>query len=85
MRKRKLKVYRVTHFCLPEHKHLLDPKKPWRTQVKYVAAVFSRKEFAELLRTTVASIQNYSGITGNEEDIKLAMAKPHTLIFIEVR
>lgn len=85
MRERKLKVYGTTHSCLPEHKHLLDPERHWRTQVRYVAAVFSRKEFAELLHTPIGQIQNYSATTSNKKEIELAMAKPHTLIFIEVR
>ena len=84
-RKRKLKVYGMTAFCKPEHKHLLDSERPWRTQVRYVAAVFSRKEFAELLGLTVGEIAGYSSVTGNPKEVKLAMAKPHTLIFVEVR
>lgn len=82
---RKLKVYGTTAFCRREHKHLLDPKRSWRTQVRYVAAVTSQKEFADLLGTTIGQIRPYMSRTGNEEEIELAMAKPHTLIFIEVR
>jgi len=81
---RKLKVYGTVQFCRPEHKHLLDPKRPWRTQVRYVAAVSSKKEFAELLHLTVGQIGIYTSITGNEEEVKKAMANPHTLIFIKV-
>jgi len=82
---RKLKVYGVTAFCRSEHRHLLDPKRSWRTQVRYVAAVFSQKEFADLLGTTIGQIRDYMGRTSNEKEIELAMAKPHTLIFVEVR
>ena len=85
MTKRKLKVYGITAFCRSEHKNLLDPERPWRTQVRYVAAAFSQKELADLLNTTIGQIRPYVGITGNAKEIKLALAKPHTLIFIEVR
>lgn len=81
---RKLKVYGVTDFCRREHRHLLDSKRPWRTQVRYVAAVFNQKEFADLLSTTIGQIKPYMSRTGNEREIELAMAKPHTLIFVRV-
>lgn len=74
----------MTAFCRPEHKHLLDPKRPWRTQVRYVGAVCSLKEFAELLHLTVGQIQRYTSITGNEVEVKKALANPHTLVFIRV-
>lgn len=82
---RKLKVYGITASCRSEHRHLLDSDMPWRIQVRYVAAVASQKEFADLLSTTIGTIRPYMSRTGNEEEIELAMAKPHTLIFIGVR
>lgn len=82
---RKLKVYGVTDTCRREHRHLLDPKRSWRTQVRYVAAVFNQQEFADLLGATLGRIRPYMSITSNEKEVKLAMANPHTLIFIEVR
>ena len=80
---RKLKVYGVVLLCKKEY---INSSQSWRVQCRYVAAVFSRKELAELANTTVSSweIVN-SSVTGNEREIKLAMAKPHTLVFSEVR
>lgn len=81
----KFKIYGIISFCKPEHRHLLDPEKSGRTQVRYVAAVSSQKEFAELVGCTVHEVRNYGSITGNPKEVKLAMANPHTLIFIEVK
>jgi len=81
----KLKVYGVVAFCKKKHRHLLDPEKSWRTQVRYVAAVSSQKEFAELVGSVLVQIRPYMSITSNPKEVKLAMANPHTLIFIEVR
>ena len=80
----KLRVYGITSSCKSEHRHLLDPETPWRIQVRYVAAVSNQKEFAELVGCTVREVRNYASITGNPKEVKLAMAKPHTLIFIRV-
>ena len=81
---RKLKVYGITEVCRREHRHLLDPKKPWRIQVRYVAAVTNQKEFADLLGATLGQIRPYMSITSNEKEVELAMANPHTLIFMGV-
>lgn len=79
---RKLKVYGITTICKPEH---IDESKPWRVQCRYVAAVISRKELAELLGTTIGHVNELAYITANEKEVKLATANPHTIIFIEVR
>jgi len=80
---RKLKVYGLTIFCKKEH---IDSSQSWRTQCRYVAAVKSRRELAELANTKVSSweIVN-SSVTSNKREIELAMANPHTLVFSEVR
>lgn len=78
---KKLKVYGVTTICKPED---LEDVKQWRVQCRYVAAVFNQKEFADLFGTTIGQVKDMC-ITGNKKEIELAMAKPHTLIFIEVR
>ena len=80
---RKLKVYGITSRVKSEHRHLI--KHPYKDQVRYVAAVTSQKEFAKLLDCGLSFIRDFGCITGNTKEIELALAKPHTLIFIEER
>ena len=49
-------------------------------QWRYVAAVYSINELAKLLDVYHKYVKDYSGITGNKEEIKLAMTNPHQLI-----
>lgn len=51
-------------------------------QWRYVAAVHSRKEFANLLgwNTTYYFVREYSSETANSEEVEVARANPHKLI-----
>jgi len=52
-------------------------------QWRYVAAVSSRKEFAELIDSTVYFVRQQASETGNLEEIRKAIQNPHQLIPIE--
>jgi len=56
-----------------------------RIQARYVAAVSSKKEFAELLGDSIGFVTKYGCVTGNKTEIKKAMANPHKLIFSDSR
>ena len=68
---RKLKVYGITTFV---------PGSKFRGQWRYVAAVFNQKEFVELLHSNLHFVRNFGSKTHNENEIKQAMSRPHTLI-----
>lgn len=77
---RKIVVFGITTVARNE-----DRVKCKRVQARYVAAVSSKKEFADLLDCSVYFVTTYACITGNEKEVKKAMATPHKLIFIESR
>ncbi len=59
-----------------------------KRQERVIAAVFSQKELLNLIdaiegtgRVSLNWIRNYWCITGNEQEIKLAVAKPHQIIW----
>ena len=81
---KKLKVYGIIDMVRKEDRDDQFYKDfPWRVQARYVAAVFSAKEFADLLGASVGYVRNYGSVTGNKKEIELAMDKPHTLIFMK--
>ena len=79
----KLKVFGMTTIVLKEDRTKITHEH--RNQVRYVAAVFSAKEFASLLNTNLFQVKNYASITGNKKEIDLAIANPHKAIFMEER
>jgi len=79
----KLKVYGIISIVrLEDRKDIFFREYSWRNQARYVAAVFSQKEFAKLLNCSIYFIRTYGCITHNKEEIKKALANPHKLIFI---
>ena len=53
-------------------------------QCRAVVAAPSKKRAAELLEQTMYTFNNYASETANEKDIKLAMAKPETVIVRDI-
>ena len=58
-----------------------------RRQERVICAVSSQKELVSICagasvgRVSLNYIRNYFGVTGNKEEIALALAKPHQLIW----
>lgn len=68
---KKLKVYGITHFIGGEQKRV-------------VAAVPSRKRFAELLGISLYHAEGYASETYNEHELKAALAEPgHVFYAVE--
>lgn len=53
-------------------------------QARAVVAAPSKKRAAELLGQSMYIFNNYTCETGNKEDIKLALAKPETVIVRDI-
>ena len=52
-----------------------------KRQERVVCAVYNQKELASITGVSLCVIHTYWCITGNEEELKLALAKPHQLIW----
>lgn len=59
-----------------------------KRQERVIAAVYSQKELVDIIKNTediarvsLNEIRNYWCVTGNQEEIKLALAHPHQLIW----
>ena len=48
-------------------------------QVKAIIATTSQKRVAEIIQEPLSRIRGYWSITGNENQIRIANSKPHTL------
>jgi len=70
---RKLKVLGISTFASG---HLSGQ---WR----YIAAVHSQKEFAELVDCSLYYVRNYSSEAFNKREVGFAMKHPHKLIGVE--
>jgi len=68
-RKRKLKVYGVSI-----HVNGIG-------QRRVIAAVHSKREFADLNNCSLHFINVYAGETGNEDEIALATSQPHVRFY----
>ena len=71
-RRRKLRFYGVTTFT-----RYIEGQK------RYVAGVFNRREFAQMLGTSDYFLSGYSSETGNATEVSLCTAKPHTLFYAD--
>ncbi len=70
---KKLKVYGGLTFAMIEGK---------TRQIRTVVGVHNQKQLADVMGTTLYQIQTGWVITGNEEEIRLAIGRPFTKIFM---
>ena len=52
---------------------------------RYICAADNQKQAASIFKTSLSHLRNYSSVTGNEAEIKEAMADPYTLLLSPVQ
>lgn len=72
-----MKVFRTTHYFAK------NPKTGLNTQCAAVVAASSKKAAAKAFGMSVYTLTQYGSITGNEEEIKLAMMEPGEVFISE--
>ena len=51
----------------------------WMGRYRRIVAASSQKEAAQLIGTTLHHFREYASITGNKEEVELAMSEPGTV------